>query len=83
VTALAGPESIEVSWQRSPEADLAGYYIYRSVNSGPYEKQGGTVTLPAFSDPKVEHGKTYLYQISAVDKKNNESAKSVATSVAF
>ena len=83
LTALAGPSSIEVSWRRSPETDVAGYYVYRSVDGGGFERQGDIVTLPAFSDPKVEHGKTYRYQISSVDRKNNESAKSTATEVAF
>jgi hypothetical protein len=83
VTALAGPESIEVSWQRSPEADLAGYFVYRSVNGGAFERQGDMVNLPAFSDTKLEHGKTYRYQISSMDKKNNESAKSAAVEVVF
>ncbi len=83
VTALAGPESIEVSWQRSPEADLAGYFVYRSANGGDFERQGDMVTLPAFSDRNVEHGKTYRYQIGSVDKKANESAKSQTTEAAF
>ncbi len=83
VTALAGPESVELSWQRSPEGDVAGYYVYRSVNDGPFERQGGIVSLPAFSDRKVEHGKTYRYQISSVDKANNESARSALTGVTF
>jgi hypothetical protein len=83
VTALAGPESIELSWQRSPEADLAGYYVYRSVNGGPFERQGELVNLPAFSDRTVEHGKTYRYQISSVDKANNESARSAVTQITF
>ncbi len=83
VTALAGPESVEVSWQRSPEADLAGYYVYRATNDGAFERQGDLVNLPAYSDHKVEHGKTYRYQISSVDKKNNESAKSAITEVVF
>lgn len=83
VTALAGPESVELSWQRSPEADLAGYYVYRSVGDGPFERQGDLVNLPAFSDRKVEHGKTYRYQISSVDKSNNESARSAVTEIAF
>jgi len=47
LTALAGPDSVEVSWQRSPEADTQGYYVYRSVNGGPLERQGALVTLPA------------------------------------
>jgi len=83
VTALAGPESIELSWQRSPETDLAGYFVYRSINDGAYVRQGDMVNLPAYSDHAVEHGKTYRYQISAVDKKNNESARSAASEIAF
>jgi fibronectin type 3 domain-containing protein len=83
VTALAGPDSVEVSWQRSPEADTQGYYVYRSTNGGQMERQGALVTLPAYSDRKVEHGKTYRYAISAVDKKNNESEKSVPAEAAF
>ena len=79
VTALAGPESVEISWQRSPEADLAGYYVYRSVNDGAFERQGEMLNLPAYSDRKVEHGKSYRYAISSVDKKNNPSDKSAAT----
>ncbi len=83
VAALAGPESIELSWQRSPESDLAGYIIYRSVDNGPWERLPGMVNLPSFSDRTVEHGKTYRYEITSIDKKNNESAKSEAVSVAF
>ena len=83
VAALAGPESVEVSWQRSPESDTAGYYVYRSVDGGPFERQGDIVNLPAFSDRKVEHGKTYRYQISSVDQKNNESERSPAVEVGF
>lgn len=83
VAALAGPESIEVSWQRSPEADTAGYFIYRSTDNSPFERQGDIVNLPAFSDRKVEHGKTYRYQISSIDQKKNESERSPAVEVTF
>ena len=83
VTALAGPQSIELSWDRSPEVDLAGYFVYRSVNGAAVERLGGMVSLPVFSDEKVEHGKTYRYQIASVDRKNNESAKSAAVEVAY
>jgi hypothetical protein len=83
VTALSGPDSIEVSWQRSPEPDLQGYYVYRSVDGAPFEKQGAVVGLPAYSDRKLEHGKTYRYEISAIDKKNNESDKSSPAEAVF
>ncbi len=83
VAALAAPNSIELSWQRSPEADLKGYYVYRSVNDGPYQGVGGLLTLPAYSDHQVEHGKTYRYQVSAVDQKNNASDRSAPVQVSY
>jgi fibronectin type 3 domain-containing protein len=83
ITALSGPESIEVSWQRSPESDLQGYFVYRSVNGSPFERQAELVTLPTYSDRHVERGKTYRYEVSAVDKKNNESGKSAPAEANF
>lgn len=83
VTALATPDSIELSWQRSPEPDLKGYYVYRAVGDGPFVKQGELVTLPAYSDHAIEHGKTYRYAITSVDQKNNESEKSAVAEVVF
>ena len=83
ITALAGPSSIEVSWQRSPEPDLKGYFVYRSVSGGRFEAVGGLLTLPAYSDRNVEHGKLYRYQVSAVDQKNNQSRKSVTAEVSY
>lgn len=83
ITGLATPNSIEVSWQRSPESDLKGYYIYRSVDGGPFTRQGDLLTLPTYSDHNIEHGRTYRYEVSAADQKNNESGKSAAAEVSF
>jgi len=83
ITALAAANSVEVSWERSPDTDLKGYYLYRSVNGGPLERQGILITLPTYSDHNVEHGKTYRYAVSALDQKNNESAKSAVAEVAY
>lgn len=83
ITALATPDSIEVSWQRSPESDLKGYYVYRSVNGGDFARQGDLVAVPTYSDHNVEHGKTYHYEVSAIDQKNNESGKSPAAEAVF
>jgi hypothetical protein len=83
MTALAGPNSIEVSWQRSPESDLKGYFIYRSVDNGPFEKIGDLLTVPTFSDRNVQHGKTYRYQVSATDQKNNTSERSTPAEVSY
>lgn len=84
VTALAGPESIEVSWSRSPDADLKGYYVYRSIDGGDFVREGDLLNIPNFSDRHVAHGKSYRYSISATDQKGNESAKSAPTApIAF
>ena len=83
VTALATPGTIELSWQRSPESDTKGYYVYRSVNGGKFERVGDLVNVPTFSDHQVQHGNTYQYAISAVDQKNNESERSHPEDVHF
>jgi hypothetical protein len=83
VTAFPTSDAIEVAWKRSPEADLAGYFLYRAVDGGALEKQKDMVNVPSFSDHKVEHGKRYQYAISAVDTKGNESEKSSPVELAF
>jgi fibronectin type 3 domain-containing protein len=79
VQTLAAANSIEVSWERNSDADLKGYYVFRSVNGGPLERQGDLVTVPSFSDRKVERGKSYRYAVSATDQLNHESEKSAAS----
>jgi hypothetical protein len=76
VTALATPESIDITWQHVTSANLKGYYLYRSVNGGPFTRDGALLTLPAYSDHNVEHGKTYRYEVSSLSQKGYESAKS-------
>jgi fibronectin type 3 domain-containing protein len=83
VVALPAPDSIELTWSRSPEPDLKGYYVFRSTSGRAFERQGDLVTLPTFSDRKVEHGKTYRYAISSVDQKGNVSEKSAPVEVSF
>jgi len=83
LTAQIGPDSIDLAWQRDTEADLQGYYIYRSVDNGPFQRLGDLVPLPTYTDHAVEHGKTYGYKISAIDKKGNQSAQSSLTEVQF
>jgi len=83
LTILAGPDAIDLAWQRDTEPDLQGYFVFRSVNGGPFERQGNVVTLPTYVDHNVEHGKTYSYKVSAVDKKANESGQSSVAEAQF
>jgi hypothetical protein len=83
LTVLAGPDAVDLAWQRDTETDLQGYYVYRSVNNGAFERLGELVTLPTYADQKVERGKTYSYKVSAIDKKGNESAQCSASEVQY
>ncbi len=74
--ASSAPASIELSWDANTEPDLAGYRVYRSVDGGAFEKVADLSQVPAWSDQKVEPGKTYRYAVTAVDQVGNESARS-------
>jgi hypothetical protein len=76
ITVLAGSSSLEVTWERSPDADLKGYYVYRSVDNGPFQRVGDLQTTAAYSDHDIKPGVHYRYAVSAVDLKNNESDRS-------
>jgi hypothetical protein len=76
ITVLAGSSSLEVTWERSPDADLQGYYVYRSVDNGPFQRIGDLQTTPSYGDHDIKPGQHYRYAVSAVDQKNNESERS-------
>ena len=68
---------VDLVWSPDTEADLAGYNIFRHEANGPPVKLNSEpVKTPAFRDSKVQSGRKYFYSISAVDERNNESAKS-------
>jgi hypothetical protein len=68
---------IDLIWAPVTDVDLDGYNIYRheegtvavKVNAEP-------VKAPAYRDAAVAAGKHYLYSVSAVDVRGNESARS-------
>jgi hypothetical protein len=73
--------SIDLSWTPDTEPDLAGYNIYRHLESEPPVKiNSELVKTSAFRDNKVSAGKKYYYSVSAVDQRGNESARSVEAS---
>ncbi len=81
VLAVAAPKSIELTWDRNGESDLAGYRVYRAVNGGGFEKAADVSQVPTWSDHTVESGKTYRYAVSAFDQAGNESGRSAAVEV--
>src|SRR5262249_8178822 len=72
---------VDLIWAPDTEADLAGYNIYRKEENGqPTKLNSDLVKAPAFRDSNVQSGKTYFYAVTAVDARNNESARSVEAS---
>jgi len=82
LTGIAGAGSIQLAWERNLEPDLKGYYIYRSVDNGPFVKIAETDT-PTYSDRDVQPGKIYRYEVSAFDQVGNESARCAPQEVAM
>jgi hypothetical protein len=71
---------VELSWAIGPEADLAGYSVYRSDGEDAPGERVSSETLPSptFRDISVLPGRRYYYRVSALDRAGNESPKSFA-----
>ncbi len=71
---------VDLTWTANSEADLAGYNVYRREAGAAAGKMNSElVKTPAFRDSAVAAGKTYLYRVTAVDARGNESARSEET----
>jgi hypothetical protein len=79
--AVTGLNSVELVWERNTEPDLALYRVYRALGDGPWQKLAESSGIPSYSDAAIEHGKTYRYAISAVDKADNESPRTAPVEV--
>jgi hypothetical protein len=72
---------VSLYWPLNSEADVVGYHIYRSgIENAPADKwvkiNPQLHKTASFRDDKVEVGKQYYYQITAVDAYGNESVRS-------
>ena len=69
--------AIDLVWAPVTDMDLSGYNVYRHEAGGAAVKlNGAPVKTPAYRDMWVQAGKKYLYAVSAVDVRGNESARS-------
>ena len=74
LTAVAGLKSIELTWDRNSEPDVATYRVYRAAaNSNDFAVLADALNATAFSDRQVESGTTYKYRVTATDRSGNES----------
>ena len=71
-----------LTWAASPEADVDGYNVYRATGSGSYTKiSAAAVTGADYLDDALTPGTTYAYQLTAVDRAGNESARSATVTL--
>jgi hypothetical protein len=74
---IAGKEFVDLQWAPNTEKDIFGYNVYRRDEDGqPARINSVPVTTLSFQDLNVSAGHQYLYSISAVDTRGNESARS-------
>jgi hypothetical protein len=79
--AFSGPGQkpfIDLVWTPNSESDLAGYNVYRRDESGgeAVKLNSDPIKSPAFRDTEVAPGHKYMYSVSAVDVRRNESPRS-------
>lgn len=77
--------TVQISWLKLFEIDLAGYKIYRSEDSlsGFTEISSIAKDQTSFSDNTAAIGKTYYYKISSVDASGNLSQSSPLSEVSL
>jgi hypothetical protein len=68
---------VDLVWAPNTEQDLTGYNVYRREEGGTATKLNSEpVKPPAYRDTAVQSGKKYLYSVTAVDLRGNESGRS-------
>jgi len=78
---ILGGKTIELTWTRNTEPDLAGYQVYRAFENNAYERIKDTQESTSYSDRNIEPGRHYRYAVTAVDRAGNESPKSEPVTV--
>ena len=76
---------VSLFWALNPEADVAGYHLYRAeTEDAPASGWQRLTTTPlgksSFRDDRVVIGRTYFYRLTAVDQVGNESLPSPVAS---
>ena len=68
---------VTLTWSRTEESDLDGYYLYRTSNGSRVRISGGSMQKETtiYLDKNVPDG-IYAYELTAVDLFSNESAPS-------
>ena len=85
ITIAPAPGRLSLFFPANPEADIAGYNIFRSTDPDLPKDQWNKLnsellTKTTFTDEKVEPGKRYYYYLRAIDRAGNVSPLSEVVS---
>lgn len=74
------PPAIDLTWTPDVDRDLAGYFVFRRLQQEPasavVKLNAQPLKAPAYHDADIAAGNTYVYSVSAVDDRGNESQRS-------
>ncbi|KQP97441.1 MULTISPECIES: fibronectin type III domain-containing protein [unclassified Rathayibacter] len=72
-----------VTWNATPEADVAGYRVYRSTGGSAWSQISPAAGVAGTShlDSGLQPGQTYSYQLTAFDASGNTSARTASASM--
>jgi hypothetical protein len=74
------PPFVDLTWAPNTEPDLAGYNVYRrEEGQHPLKINTELVKAPSYRDRGAAPGRKYLYSVTAVDLRENESPRSSET----
>ncbi len=76
---------VDLIWAPVVATDLAGYNIYRAEENAPEKTvkiNSELVKSPSYRDVDVASGRAYIYSVSSVDGRGNESQRSESASEA-
>ncbi len=83
VTVVAGDGKITLRWQpvsshqdTTPMTVPVQYQVYRSVDGGTLDKVGELTAATAYTDTLVENGRSYSYQVQAINSYDQGSVSS-------
>jgi hypothetical protein len=87
LVAVVAGTAIRLAWEAVPDADVAGYRVYRSTTAGRGYQPVTPAAQPAttYVDGDVRPGQTYYYVVTAVDRarRANESVPSPEAAAAI
>jgi fibronectin type 3 domain-containing protein len=79
LSAVASEGAVSLIWEANPEADLAGYLVFRAEGGRPPQPlTPQPIKETTFRDATPTRGVRYVYTVVALDTAGNRSAPSNA-----